>query len=130
MGGGLMQLVAYGAQDVYLTGNPQITFFKTLYKRYSNFSINIYEQNINGTPFFNNNINCLISKTGDLLKTIYFEIILPDLNKSEIFILFSLVFPIIFFGFYPEPLLNTTQISVENLIELYNINLNSNLIEK
>ena len=53
-----------------------------------------------------------------------------DLNKSEIFILSSLVLPIIFFGFYPEPLLNTTEISIENLIEMYNLNLNSNLIEK
>ena len=53
-----------------------------------------------------------------------------DLNKSEIFILSSLVLPIIFFGFYPEPLLNTTETSVENLIEMYNLNLNSNLIEK
>ena len=53
-----------------------------------------------------------------------------DLNKSEIFILSSLVLPIIFFGFYPEPILNTTEISIENLIEMYNLNLNSNLIEK
>ena len=53
-----------------------------------------------------------------------------DLNKSEIFILSSLVFSILFFGFYPEPLLSTTQISIENLIEMFNINLNSNLIEK
>ena len=53
-----------------------------------------------------------------------------DLNKSEIFIFSSLVLPIIFFGFYPEPLLNTTETSVENLIEMYNLNLNSNLIEK
>ncbi len=53
-----------------------------------------------------------------------------DLNKSEIFILTSLVFPIIFFGFYPEPLLSTTEISIENLIEMYKINLNSNLIVK
>ena len=53
-----------------------------------------------------------------------------DLNRSEIFILSSLALPIIFFGFYPEPLLNTTETSVENLIEMYNLNLNSNLIEK
>ena len=53
-----------------------------------------------------------------------------DLNKSEIFILSSIVLPIIFFGFYPEPLLNTTEISIKNLIEMYNLNLNSNLIEK
>ena len=53
-----------------------------------------------------------------------------DLNKSEIFILSLLVLPIMFFGFYPEPLLNTTEISIENLIEMYKFNLNSNLIEK
>ena len=39
MGGGLMQLVAYGAQDIYLTGNPQITFFKVVYRRHTNFSM-------------------------------------------------------------------------------------------
>ena len=50
-----------------------------------------------------------------------------DLNKSEIFVLSSLVFPIIFFGFYPEPLLSTIEISIENLIEVYNNNINSKL---
>ena len=44
MGGGLLQLVAYGAQDVYLTGNPQITFFKVVYRRHTNFSIETIEQ--------------------------------------------------------------------------------------
>ncbi len=53
-----------------------------------------------------------------------------DLSRSEIFILFSLVFPIIFFGFYPEPLLSTTEISVENLINMYNSSINSNFVEK
>tara|TARA_Y100000590_G_scaffold259978_1_gene292025 strand:- start:20 stop:1519 length:1500 start_codon:yes stop_codon:yes gene_type:complete len=51
---------------------------------------------------------------------------MTDLNKPEIFILSCLVFPIIFFGFYPEPLLSTTEISIENLIEVYNSNINSN----
>ena len=54
---------------------------------------------------------------------------MTDLNKSEIFIFSSLVFPIIFFGFYPEPLLSTIEISIENLIEVYNDNLNSNLVK-
>ena len=81
MTGGLIQLVANSTQNVFLTGNPQITFFKTLYKRYSHFAINHFEQNINGTPFFNNTINSIISKSGDLLKSIYLKIILPDLNK-------------------------------------------------
>ena len=46
MGGGLMQLVAYGAQDVYLTGNPQITFFKVVYRRHTNFSMECIKQTI------------------------------------------------------------------------------------
>ena len=45
MGGGLMQLVAYGAQDIYLTGNPQITFFKVVYRRHTNFSMEAIKQN-------------------------------------------------------------------------------------
>ena len=52
---------------------------------------------------------------------------ISDLNRAEIFILSFLVLTIIFFGFYPEPLLSTTKISVENLIEMYNTNINSNL---
>ena len=43
-----------------------------------------------------------------------------DLNKSEIFILLSLAIPILFFGFYPEPLINTIEVSIENLITTYN----------
>ena len=48
MGGGLMQLVAYGAQDIYLTGNPQITFFKVVYRRHTNFAVESIEQTFNG----------------------------------------------------------------------------------
>ena len=49
MGGGLMQLVAYGAQDIYLTGNPQITFFKVVYRRHTNFAMETVEQTLSGT---------------------------------------------------------------------------------
>ena len=52
MGGGLMQLVAYGAQDVYLTGNPQITFWKVSYKRHTNFAMESIEQTFNGQADF------------------------------------------------------------------------------
>jgi hypothetical protein len=52
MGGGLMQLVAYGAQDIYLTGTPQITFFKSLYRRCTNFAIESIEQTFNGNADF------------------------------------------------------------------------------
>ena len=48
MGGGLMQLVAYGAQDIYLTGNPQITFFKVVYRRHTNFAMELIQQTFNG----------------------------------------------------------------------------------
>ena len=53
---------------------------------------------------------------------------MPDLNKSEIFILWSLALPTLFFGFYPEPLINTVEVSVNNLIEMYNYNYMSNKI--
>ena len=52
---------------------------------------------------------------------------IPDLNNSEKFILWSLAIPVLFFGFYPEPLINTVEISVKNLIEMYNFNLNMNI---
>ena len=54
MGGGLMQLVAYGAQDIYLTGNPQITFFKVVYRRHTNFSMEAIQQTFNGSAGFGN----------------------------------------------------------------------------
>ena len=49
---------------------------------------------------------------------------ISDLNNSEIFILLCLAVPVLFFGFYPEPLINTIEISVKNLIDVYNFNLN------
>ena len=73
MGGGLMQLVAYGAQDIYLTGNPQITFFKVVYRRHTNFSMETIEQTINGTSSVTNGANgtVTISRNGDLVYKIY-----------------------------------------------------------
>ena len=71
MGGGLMQLVAYGAQDIYLTGNPQITFFKVVYRRHTNFSMECIEQSINGTPVNGGKSSVTISRNGDLISKIY-----------------------------------------------------------
>ena len=71
MGGGLLQLVAYGAQDVYLTGNPQITFFKVVYRRHTNFSIESIQQTFNGTPGANKRVTCQISRNGDLVHKLY-----------------------------------------------------------
>ena len=67
MGGGLMQLVAYGAQDVYLTGNPQITFFKVVYRRHTNFAIEAIEQTFNGSPSFGSKSTVQITRNGDLV---------------------------------------------------------------
>jgi hypothetical protein len=75
MGGGLLQLVAYGAQDVYLTGNPQITFFKVVYRRHTNFAIEAIQQTFNGTPNFGNRVTCQISRNGDLIHRVYLAVV-------------------------------------------------------
>ena len=74
MAGGLMQLVAYGAQDVYLTGNPQITFFKMIYRRHTNFSTESIEQVINGDVEIGGTITAIISRNGDLLHRMYLDL--------------------------------------------------------
>ena len=73
MGGGLLQLVAYGAQDVYLTGNPQITFFKVVYRRHTNFSIESIKQTFNGTADFGNEVSTTIQRNADLIHKIYLQ---------------------------------------------------------
>ena len=73
MGGGLMQLVAYGAQDIYLTGNPQITFFKVVYRRHTNFSMESIKQSFNGDPNFGATVSATISRNGDLIHRMYLE---------------------------------------------------------
>lgn len=82
MGGGLMQLVAYGAQDVYLTGNPQITFWKVTYRRHTNFSMESIEQTFNGQADFGRRVTCTISRNGDLAYRVYLQATLPEINQS------------------------------------------------
>ena len=65
---------------------------------------------------------------GDLIKEDLKKML--DLNKTEVIILWSLAVPIIFFGFYPEPLINTFEVSVNNLIETFNFNIQMNLAQK
>jgi hypothetical protein len=74
MGGGLLQLVAYGAQDVYLTGNPQITFFKVVYRRHTNFAMEAIQQTFSGIPTYGNTVYCQISRNGDLIHRTYLEV--------------------------------------------------------
>jgi hypothetical protein len=82
MGGGLMQLVAYGAQDVYLTSNPQITFWKVTYKRHTNFAMESIEQTFNGQADFGRRVQCTISRNGDLAYRTYLQVTLPEINQS------------------------------------------------
>jgi hypothetical protein len=89
MGGGLMQLVAYGAQDIYLTGNPQITFFKVVYRRHTNFSMETIQQTLNGTQVNVANggtATCTISRNGDLVYKTYvsFAAASGDTNGSKL----------------------------------------------
>jgi hypothetical protein len=80
--GGLMQLVAHGAQDVYLTGNPQITFFKVVYKRHTNYAVEAIEQTFNGQVGFGNKVVCNLSRAGDLIHKMYLELDLKESSKS------------------------------------------------
>ena len=82
MGGGLMQLVAYGAQDVYLTSDPQITFFKAIYRRHTNFSIESIAQVFNGTAGFGRKATVTVSRNGDLITNAYLEVDLPALKTG------------------------------------------------
>lgn len=77
MSGGLLQLVAYGSQDVYLSGNPQITFFKVVYRRHTNFAIEAIEQTFNGTVDFGKRVSCTISRNGDLIHKMYLQVDIP-----------------------------------------------------
>ena len=83
MGGGLMQLVAYGAQDVYLTGNPQITFWKVTYRRYTNFSMESIEQTFNGQADFGRRVTCTVSRNGDLASKTYLQVTLPEVAVAK-----------------------------------------------
>ena len=83
MGGGLMQLVAYGAQDVYLTGNPQITFWKVVYRRHTNFAMESIEQTFNGQVDFGRKVTCTISRNGDLIHRVYLQVTLPEVTVPD-----------------------------------------------
>jgi hypothetical protein len=83
LGGGLLQLVTTGRQDIYLTGNPQTTFFKQVYRRYTNFSIESCRIDFDGSTDFGKLIVATIPRKGDLLNTIILEIILPMIPQSS-----------------------------------------------
>ena len=75
-GGGLVQLVAYGAQDVYLTGNPQITFFKVVYRRHTNFASEAIEQTFTGTFSFGSRVTVQLTRNADVVTKMYLRVVL------------------------------------------------------
>ena len=83
MAGGLIQLMAYGSQNQFLMGNPQITFFRMVYRRHTNFSMESIKQFFNNKSELTNDgvtkITCKIDRHGDLISNIYFSFILPDI---------------------------------------------------
>jgi len=82
MGGGLMQLVSYGAQDIYISGNPQITFWKILYKRHTNFAVESIEVTFNGQADFNKRVTAVINRNADLMYKTYIQVVLPQVDLS------------------------------------------------
>lgn len=83
MGGGLLQLVAMGAQDAYLSGNPQITFWKGLFKRHTNFAMEAFRLNFTGQPNWGTKQSVTVNRNADLLYSTYLEVILPHYDLSS-----------------------------------------------
>ncbi len=83
-GGALIQLVAYGAQDVYLTGNPQITFFKLIYRRHTNFAMEwVRQKDMNSNGKFGKRMEVVIERVGDLLGSMHLEVSVPALLQQQ-----------------------------------------------
>lgn len=82
MGGGLLQIVSYGAQDIYISGNPQITFWKILYKRHTNYAVESIEVTFNGQADFNKRVTAVINRNADLMYRTYLQVVLPEINLT------------------------------------------------
>jgi hypothetical protein len=83
MGGGLLQLVAFGAQDAYIMGNPHITFWKVLYKRHTNFAVEAFRVNFTGAPMYGQRIVAVVNRNADLIWKTYVEVTLPDTGTIQ-----------------------------------------------
>jgi hypothetical protein len=82
MGGGLLQLVAIGAQSVYLSGSPQITLFKQAYKRHTNFSREAIKCSFNGGVGFGRKMNLVVPRNGDLLSQMYLSVTITGASAT------------------------------------------------
>ena len=80
MGGGLLQIVSSTNEDLFITSKPQITFFKLVFYRYTNFSIETLEEFFDGAPDFGESVTCTLAKTGDLIHHMYLKIDLPEVH--------------------------------------------------
>lgn len=83
MSGGVLQLVSYGAADVNLTGNPQITYWRHVSRRYSNFAVEAIPQVFHATADFGRRTSVTIARTGDLIHKMYLEVTLPIINRNS-----------------------------------------------
>ncbi|MEO0236691.1 MAG: major capsid protein [candidate division WOR-3 bacterium] len=77
-----MQLAAYGSQDMYLTANPEITMFKAIFRRHSNFAMESIEQTLTGNPDFGKKVTALVSRSGDLMHRVYLQVDLPEVDSQ------------------------------------------------
>jgi len=82
MAGALMQIVAYGAQDLFLTGTPEITYWKVSYRRHTNFAMESIEQTFQGQADFGRRVSAILSRNGDLAYRTYLQVTLPEINQT------------------------------------------------
>ena len=82
MAGALMQIVAYGAQDLFLTGTPEITYWKVSYRRHTNFAMESIEQTFQGQADFGRRVSAIVSRNGDLAYRTYLQVTLPEINQQ------------------------------------------------
>jgi len=82
-GGGLLQLVATGKQDAFLTGNPQLTFFRMVYRRHTHYAIESQPMYFDGSGNFGQRVSCLVPRRGDLLGRVYLDVTLPAIFDTN-----------------------------------------------
>ncbi len=82
MAGGLIQIITYGAQDVYLTNNPHITFFKIVYRRHTDFSFEVYEHPILNNINFGSKNAIILPRNGDLITNMYLKIVIDSITPD------------------------------------------------
>ena len=84
MTGGIIQLVAYSKQDLFLTHDPQITFFKIVYRRHTNFTLEVIPQNFLHPPDFGRRVSSVLSRNGDLIRRVHLVVDLPSIPQFKV----------------------------------------------